>query len=185
MDYDLTLAQEAYDLASRWDASRSKAISSLDFKSSDLDSFDSNQKSEHVPMLFSQSHPQTFFTIVVFLERLQSFEALPPAHIAHLGKLYSVCDTTNAEIRYRFYEVALLDPTTTEAKSIAQDAAKWVVGDDGTGIIKGRMKFCRPVFRAVNAADKNVAVKTFEEFKLQFHPIARRLIEKVSQIGLI
>lgn len=44
MEYDLTLAKEAYELASRWDAARSTAIDSLDFKSTDLDGFDSNQK---------------------------------------------------------------------------------------------------------------------------------------------
>lgn len=88
--------------------------------------------------------------------------------------------TTNTEIRYRYYEVALQDPSTPEAKAIAQDAARWVVGNDGTGVVKGRMKFCRPVFRAINSADATVARTTFEEYKLSFHPIARRLIEKVS-----
>ena len=44
MKYDLTLAQQAYALAGCWDASRGKDISSLDFKSNDLDDFDSNQK---------------------------------------------------------------------------------------------------------------------------------------------
>lgn len=57
--------------------------------------------------------------------------------------------SSNAEIRLRFYEVALLDPLTLAAKRFASEAAKWVVGDDGTGVVKGRMKFCRPVFRLV------------------------------------
>ena len=59
-------------------------------------------------------------------------------------------------------------------------AAKWVTGNDGTGIIKGRMKFCRPVFRAVFRVDASVARDEFVQFKLSFHPIARRLIEKVA-----
>lgn len=121
---------------------------------------------------------------VVFLERLQSYPALPPAHIEYLGQLYGVAGTTNAEIRYRFYEVALLDTSTPEAKLLAQEAAKWVTGNDGTGIVKGRMKLCRPVFRAINDADASVARAAFEEYKLSFHPIARRLIEKVRHLGL-
>ena len=44
MDYDLTLAEQAYSLAARWDASRAKDVKSLDFKPDDLESFDSNQK---------------------------------------------------------------------------------------------------------------------------------------------
>jgi len=55
---------------------------------------------------------------------------------------------------------------------------RWVVGDDGTGVIKGRMKFCRPIFRLVNKVDKNLAVSVFTKAKDAFHPIARKLIEK-------
>ncbi|KLO11271.1 hypothetical protein SCHPADRAFT_855590, partial [Schizopora paradoxa] len=157
MEYDTTLAREAYALADKWDASRNFNITSLEFKKTDLDGFDTNQ-------------------IIVFLERLQSYPALPPAHLVHLGKLYGVAETTNAEIRYRFYEVALLDTSTPEAKVVAQEAAKWVTGNDGTGIVKGRMKLCRPVFRAINDADPTLARAAFEEFKLSFHPIARRYL---------
>lgn len=46
MEYDISLAKQAYDLAERWDAARSKSVDSLDFKPTDLDSFDTNQKSE-------------------------------------------------------------------------------------------------------------------------------------------
>ena len=49
MKYDLTLAEQAYSLAERWDASRDKPIDSLDFKSTDLDNFDSNQKGQSQP----------------------------------------------------------------------------------------------------------------------------------------
>jgi leukotriene-A4 hydrolase len=44
MEYDMTLAKKAYDLAKRWDASRSiSEISKLGFKESDLHAFNSNQ----------------------------------------------------------------------------------------------------------------------------------------------
>ena len=123
--------------------------------------------------------------IVVFLERLQSYAPLPPAHIAHLGTLYGVSNTPNAEVRQRFYEVALQDPTTDGARAFAQEASRWVVGADNTGVIKGRMKFCRPTFRDVAKVDKDLAVKTFGAHKQEFHPIAQRLIEKVRVATLV
>ena len=44
MEYDLTLAEQAYALAKRWDASRDTSdLSQLDFKATDLLDFDSNQ----------------------------------------------------------------------------------------------------------------------------------------------
>ena len=120
---------------------------------------------------------------VVFLERLQSFPALPKAHIDFLGDVYGLSNTPNAEIRLRFYEVALLDPVSPAASVYAKLAAAWVVGKDvERGVIKGRMKFCRPVFRAVHAVNRELAISTYVEHKLSFHPIARNLIEKVSPL---
>jgi hypothetical protein len=44
MEYDLTLAKQAYELAERWDASRAMDDTSrLDFKDSDLEEFNTNQ----------------------------------------------------------------------------------------------------------------------------------------------
>jgi leukotriene-A4 hydrolase len=46
LKYDTTLAEKAYELAARWDAARDVADpSQLQFASSDLDDFNSNQKS--------------------------------------------------------------------------------------------------------------------------------------------
>lgn len=160
MEYDLTLAEQAYSLAERWNSSRDTLdMAQLNFKESDLNEFDSNQ-------------------IVVFLERLQSFPALPSPHISHLGKLYRLAAVPNAEIRLRFYAVALADPSSTAAKFFAPAAVNWVVGDDGTGVVKGRMKFCRPIFRAVYRVDQRLAVTVYSRSKDAFHPIAKKLIEK-------
>ncbi|KAJ7677326.1 peptidase family M1-domain-containing protein [Mycena rosella] len=160
MEYDLTLAHEAYALADRWDASRSIAeVSALDFKKSDLDTFSSTQ-------------------IVVFLERLQDFPALPFTHIAHLGTVYAVADTTNAEIRLRFYNLALSPPASEAAVHFAPQATNWVVGADGSDVIKGRMKFCRPIFRGVFQVNEDLAKNAWKKNKNEFHPIARKLIDK-------
>ena len=120
------------------------------------------------------------YSTVVFLERLQSYPALPSSHISYLGKLYRLSTIPNAEIRLRFYMVALVDPSSPAAKSFAPEAANWVVGDDDTGVVKGRMKFCRPIFRAVYKVDQRLSVAVFSKSKDAFHPIARKLIEKVS-----
>jgi leukotriene-A4 hydrolase len=117
---------------------------------------------------------------VVFLEKLSSYEALPSAHVCHLASVYKLCETPNAEVRLRFYQVALkLDCTAPAAKRFASEAMDWVVGVDGSGVVKGRMKFCRPVFRAVYRIDRGLAVDIFVRYKYVFHPIARKLIEKV------
>ena len=157
---DLTLAEQAYALADRWDAARAIDVSRTSFIAADMDGFNSNQK-------------------VVFLERLQGLPSLPATHITHLGNLYGVANTSNAEIRFRFYQLALLDPSVVPER-LPEEAAKWVVGDDGSGVIKGRAKFCRPVFRSIARIDKVLAVKYFEKHKAEFHPIARKMIEKVS-----
>jgi len=160
MEYDLTLAKQAYELAERWDASRAMDDTSrLDFKDSDLEEFNTNQ-------------------IIVFLQRLQIYAQLPLAHFIHLNELYQFSTTPNAEIRMSFYELALRDHTSRIAKVFASEATNWVVGEDGTGVIKGRMKFCRPVFRAVYKVDGDLAVSAFRRKRDAFHPIARKLIEK-------
>lgn len=120
--------------------------------------------------------------LAVFLERLQSFRALPPTHIKYLGELYSLATTGNAELRFRYYQTALLDPSTPASKEVARSAVDWVVGNDGTGVVKGRMKFCRPVLRDANKADPEYTKATYTKYKTSFHPIAQNLIDKVSAL---
>ncbi|KAJ7630308.1 peptidase family M1-domain-containing protein [Roridomyces roridus] len=159
--YDSSLAQAAYALAERWDASRGGDASS--FKKGDLDGFDSNQ-------------------IVVFLERLQTLPALPLSHLIHLGSAYGLAGTPNAEIRLRFYELVLTPPTSEAAAHFVGEAGRWVIGAEGNGV-KGRMKFCRPVFRAAFAVNSGLALELWAKHKNSFHPIAKRLIDK--DLGVI
>ncbi|KIK04477.1 hypothetical protein K443DRAFT_675932 [Laccaria amethystina LaAM-08-1] len=160
MEYDLTLAKKAYELADRWDAARTvEDISKLNFTELDLQDVSSTQ-------------------IFAFLERLQTSPPLPSPLVVHLGTVYKFSTSTNAEIRFRFYQVALADPSSVAAKAFAVEAANWVVGKDGSGVIKGRMKFCRPVFRDVRKVDADLAKRVFEPSKYAFHPIARKMIEK-------
>lgn len=42
----------------------------------------------------------------------------------------------------------------------------------------GRMKFVRPLYRALELVDRKLAVKTFEANKNFYHPICRGMVEK-------
>lgn len=113
---------------------------------------------------------------MVFLERLSDIggASLPSAHISLLGSLYHLDSTPNVEIRLRFYNLVL---ASSSASEYLQGAAKWLV--EGPNGVKGRMKFCRPVFKALGQVDSDFAKNTFRSNAQFFHPIARKLIEKV------
>ncbi|KAG8823910.1 hypothetical protein FRC19_002883 [Serendipita sp. 401] len=153
MKYDTTLATQAYELAAKWDKSRDTDISKLTFKSADIEGWNTNQ-------------------LIVFLEKLETLEPLPRAHVHALADTYGFNSSKNAEVGLRWFEVALISPA---APDFAQSAADWVV--DPTSL-KGRMKFCRPVFKVLYKVDSKLAIKTFEANKTAFHPIARRMIAK-------
>ncbi|KAF7978977.1 hypothetical protein HWV62_44229 [Athelia sp. TMB] len=157
MEYDTTLAEQAYVLANKWHGSRDLTPSELDFKQTDLESFSTNQ-------------------IIAFLDRLSTLPSLPHTHIAHLDSLYRLSSTSNGELRLRFYELALHGPSPGP-EAYALGAIKWVCGDDGTGIVKGRMKFCRPLFKAVSKVDPILAREMFDKFGDSFHPIAKKFIK--------
>lgn len=162
IEYDTKLAERSYQLAAKWNDSRTIDPGNLPFSAKDLHEFSSNQT-------------------VVFLERLQRYDPLPALHIKSLGEIYSLDTTMNSEIRLRWYELAL---SAQEPAPLAWStrAAEWVVGggkgvDAGRGV-KGRMKFCRPTFRAIYKVDPTLAKSSFEAHKAEFHPIARRMIAK-------
>ena len=113
----------------------------------------------------------------MLLEKIATYDPLPSGHIILLGTLYGFSRTLNAEIRSRFYKVALAKPGEA-ADKFAVHAVNWVSGSD-TGAVIGRMKFCRDMFRMVYKLDKELARSTFDKSKTGFHPIARRMIEKV------
>lgn len=116
---------------------------------------------------------------VVFLERLETYPALPMNHLLHLDALYRFSQITNSEIRMPFYLVVLKDPTSPAAKLFVQPVLDWVIGKE-SGVIQGRMKFCRPLFRAADKVDHAKTVAAYESAQTLFHPIARKLIEQVS-----
>jgi leukotriene-A4 hydrolase len=123
----------------------------------------------------------TLFHIVVFLERLGEIgaTALPKSHIKHLNDVYEFNSTPNVEIRLRWYNFVL---KTDAASLYTEDAAAWLVEPLA---LKGRMKFCRPVFQAIHMVDPKLARSTWIPNAKFFHPIARRLIDKVAKPGFL
>jgi len=55
-------------------------------------------------------------------------------------------------------------------KNLIQETAKWVVGEDDSGVIKGRAKFCRPVFRFIGKINKGLAMMYFKKHKEGMYP---------------
>jgi len=105
---------------------------------------------------------------LVFLAEVQDFaEPLSPERSQGLGKAYGLADSENAELKTAYLLIAL----RSQDKSSYQGAA------DLLGSV-GRMKFVRPLYRALNKVDRDLAVKTFEKNRDFYHPICRAMVEK-------
>ncbi|TIB14478.1 hypothetical protein E3P92_01911 [Wallemia ichthyophaga] len=149
LDYDTSLADAAFDLSDRWNQRRNASSKELEstFHADDIKNFNSNQK-------------------VVFLEKLQSYPAFKEEVPKAIAKVYGFDEAQNAEIRFRFYILAL-----NCGKTYAKAAAEWVAH-------QGRMKFCRPLFRSLNKVDSSLALKTFKDNENFYHPIAAKQIRR-------
>lgn len=149
LDYDTSLADAAFDLSDRWNQRRNASSKELEstFHADDIKNFNSNQK-------------------VVFLEKLQSYPAFIEEVPKAIAKVYGFDEAQNAEIRFRFYILAL-----NCGKTYAKAAAEWVAH-------QGRMKFCRPLFRSLYKVDSSLALKTFKDNENFYHPIAAKQIRR-------
>lgn len=84
-----------------------------------------------------------------------------------LGKTYGLLDSKNVELKTAYYIIALR----------AEDASTYQSVADLLGSV-GRMKYVRPLFRALNKVDRDLAVRTFEKNRDFYHPICRAMAEK-------
>lgn len=105
---------------------------------------------------------------LVLLGELQSFEQ--PVSVEQsrkLGAAYGLVDTQNVELKSAYYLVALR----------AQDKDTYQGAADLLGTV-GRMKFVRPLYRALNKVDRDLALRTFAKNRDFYHPICRAMAEK-------
>lgn len=107
MEYDDTLARDAYKLADRWvkavDQSKSRAEVADKFGPHDMEGWNANQK-------------------VVFLETLHGEKALPKFAIEWLDEAYELAGAANSEVNLRFFELAL----AVKNSGYEERAAEWV-----------------------------------------------------------
>lgn len=105
---------------------------------------------------------------LVFLEKLQTFDPpLSKEASQKLASAYEILSSQNAELLCAYFLVALK----------AEDSAVYEKVVEFLGTI-GRMKYVRPLFRALNKVKPDLAVDAFEKYKDFYHPICRGQVEK-------
>ncbi|KAJ3107929.1 Leukotriene A-4 hydrolase [Phlyctochytrium bullatum] len=126
------------------------APSTAGFTAADIADFDSNQ-------------------IVVFLESLLNKAALPIAALDFMDELYKLTTRRNSDIKLRWLQLNL----GSNHEALYTVAVEFV-----TSI--GRMKYVRPVYRALAKAKNGLALaqETFKKNKSFYHPICAALVEK-------
>jgi len=104
----------------------------------------------------------------VFLESLDDLShPLSADYISHMDSVYSFSTSKNAEIISRFFIIAMKG----HWERIYPDVAKFL------GSV-GRMKFVRPGYRGLNEVNRELAVETFREHEMFYHPICRAMVKK-------
>ena len=105
---------------------------------------------------------------LVLLAEIQDFtEPLSAQRSQELGKVYGLADSQNIELKTAYYLIALRSQDTASYQGVA----------DLLGSV-GRMKFVRPLYRALNKVDHDLAVSTFKKNRDFYHPICRGMVEK-------
>lgn len=149
--YDTTLTVPCTALCDRW----------LKASEAELDSFSADDIKDLTP-------PQ----VVEFLAQLVDKTNEKPLAISHLKRMDEVYDLTsskNSEIKFRWLRLC--------ARSAYQDRYPETVQFI---TIQGRMKYIRPLYKELYAREesKELAVKTFQDHRNFYHPIAAALIAK-------
>merc|ERR1712194_651413 len=88
------------------------------------------------------------------------------AACARMAECYGFL-TSNCELRLRFCRLAL--------------GAKWAGAQDNAVdlvVSQGRMKFTRPVYRALNAYNPDLAKETFLKNRACYHPICSKMVAR-------
>ena len=105
-----------------------------------------------------------------FLNKLKETEKeLEDEQLNFLSNKLNLKEGYNAEVNFGYFMVVLL-----HGKVIEEDVKNALITFLGKF---GRLKYLRPLYRALYTRDKETALSTFEKWKSSYHPIAVRLIE--------
>lgn len=104
---------------------------------------------------------------LVFLDKIKSLASLGLDQIRLMGKVYGFAASKNAELKTSYYLIALNAGDSSCSGGVVE-----LLGS------VGRMKFVRPLFRALNKFDRKLALETFEKYRDFYHPICRSMVQK-------
>ena len=159
-EFDTSLADICYELARKWQTFTRK------------DNSASTGAGSASPVYFQPLQSDiagwTACQCVVFLEAVQNFtQSLTATAVQTMGITYNFVTSRNVEVVSRYYGVALRAEDQTVLGPVA----------DLLGCV-GRMKFVRPLYKALSKVDRKFAVSTYETNKAFYHPICRTVVEK-------
>jgi leukotriene-A4 hydrolase len=108
--------------------------------------------------------------ITCFLDTLQvktGEKALKISTLKAMNELYSLAETRNSEILFRYCQLAI----ASEDESIVPIAVRFITS-------QGRMKYIRPLYKSLYRSNigKDVAIATFLKNRDIYHPIAAKMI---------
>lgn len=147
-DFDTSLVDVCYALASKWEA-MARGEGSFTPKPEDIQTWTSSQ-------------------LVVFLERCEEFST--PLRIQDtraMGTAYGLNKTSNVEVSSRHLRLSLAANDTDACQPTAT-----LLG------AVGRMKFVRPLYRALKAVDAGLAKETFQKNEAFYHPICAEMVRR-------
>lgn len=106
---------------------------------------------------------------LVFLEALQCGGLRDVGVLSALDAAYGFARTKNAEVRFRWDSLCI----AAEMESIVPDVVAFITE-------QGRMKFVRPLYRALrdSSVGRAAAYATFDAHKDALHPICRKMVAR-------
>ncbi|XWW92761.1 hypothetical protein V2A60_000687 [Cordyceps javanica] len=107
----------------------------------------------------------------VFLGAVQERKSLSAERAQKMGAVYDFISSENVEVLAAYYRIALEANDPTCVYGVAELLGR-----------VGRMKFVRPLFRALNDVNRGLALETFAKNKDFYHPICRGMVEKDLKI---
>lgn len=152
--FDRTLSKASEDLADAWMAYDDPPLGTCPPKE-DITKWSSNRV--------------TCFLDAILTKRDDRGKPLRVSTVRSMKDAYGMHRSSNSEILHRFCMIAI----AADDESIVPVAVRFVTS-------QGRMKFVRPLYRALHQSkmgrETNVAVETFLEHRDFYHPIAAKMV---------